>query len=75
MCVSFRFAVATNAERVLLPKSDAREAAARDVAQSSVLGYAEEGLGENVPETKVHQQTRQEEVGCEARAKRFTGIA
>lgn len=40
-----------------------RKAAERDAEESGVLRRAAEGFGENVPETEIHQQARQEETG------------
>lgn len=50
-----------------------RETPERDAEEGGVLGRTAEGLGENVSETEIHQQARQEETGLQTGPKRLTG--
>lgn len=50
-----------------------RETPQRDAEEGGVLGRAAQGLGENVPETEIHQQARQEETGFKTGPERLTG--
>lgn len=52
------------------PPGEAQEGHA---AAGRVLGPAEEGPGENLPEAEVHQQTRPEETGRETGPEGLTG--
>ena len=50
-----------------------RETPERDAEEGGVLRRAAQGLGEDVPETEIHQQARQEEAGFQTGPKRLTG--
>lgn len=48
---------------VFVAPGGAGETPQRDAEESGVLRRAAQSLGENVPETEIHQQARQEETG------------
>ena len=70
---NFRFAVASHATRIIILQLNERQASARYVEESCVLRHAAKRSGENVPETKIHQQARQKETSEQTRIERFTG--
>lgn len=50
-----RVPAVADAQRLLLPEPDAGQAAPGNAAAGRLLRHAAEGLGEDVPETEVHQ--------------------
>lgn len=58
---------------VLVATSGERKAQERDAEEGRVLWRPAQSFGEDVSEAEIHQQTGQEETGCQTQSERFSG--